>query len=157
MRQWIGSAVVVIITCRLFSTKPLSLCSDSSLFKPMMTYHEYHAPTQCQITIMSKNDIIICMLTASWINDDESETLRCPYFMMTSSNENVFRITGHFAGNSLATVNFPHKGKWRGALTFSLFWAWMNGWLNNRETGDLRRHRAHYDVTVMCSYHFSST
>ena len=24
-----------------------------------------------------------------------------------------------------------------------------NGWVNNRETGDLRRHRAHYDVTVM--------
>ena len=27
--------------------------------------------------------------------------------------------------------------------------AWTNGWLNNRVTGDLRRHRAHYDVTVM--------
>ena len=24
-----------------------------------------------------------------------------------------------------------------------------NGWVNNRETGDLRRHRVHYDVTVM--------
>ena len=26
---------------------------------------------------------------------------------------------------------------------------WMNGWVNNREAGDLRRHRAHYDVIVM--------
>ena len=25
----------------------------------------------------------------------------------------------------------------------------MNPWLNNRGAGDLRRHRAHYDVTVM--------
>ena len=25
----------------------------------------------------------------------------------------------------------------------------INGWVNNREAGDLRRHRAHYDVTVM--------
>ena len=25
----------------------------------------------------------------------------------------------------------------------------MNGWVNNPEAGDLRRHRAHYDVTVM--------
>ena len=25
----------------------------------------------------------------------------------------------------------------------------MNGWVNNGEAGDLRRHRAHYDVTVM--------
>ena len=25
----------------------------------------------------------------------------------------------------------------------------INGWVNNREAGDLRRHRAHYDVIVM--------
>ena len=46
-------------------------------------------------------------------------------------------------------VNSPHKGKWRGALMFSLICAWINAWVNNRETGDLRRHRAHYDVIVM--------
>ena len=28
---------------------------------------------------------------------------------------------------------------------------WINGWVNNREDGDLRRHRAHYDVIVMSS------
>ena len=38
-------------------------------------------------------------------------------------------------------VNSPHKGQWRGA--------WTNGWVNNRDAGDLRRHRAHYDDTVM--------
>ena len=32
---------------------------------------------------------------------------------------------------------------------FSLICAWINGWVNNREAGDLRRHRAHYDVVVM--------
>ena len=26
---------------------------------------------------------------------------------------------------------------------------WINGWVNNREAGDLRRHLAHYDVIVM--------
>ena len=46
-------------------------------------------------------------------------------------------------------VNSPHKGQWRGALMFSLICAWINGWVNNREAGDLRRHRAHYDVIVM--------
>ena len=25
----------------------------------------------------------------------------------------------------------------------------MNGWVNNREAGNLRRHRGHYDVNVM--------
>ena len=46
-------------------------------------------------------------------------------------------------------VNSPHKGQWRGALMFSFIYTWMNDWVNNRETGDLRRHPAHYDVTVM--------
>ena len=43
----------------------------------------------------------------------------------------------------------PHEGQWRGALMFSLIYVWINGWVNNREAGDLRRYRAHYDVTVM--------
>ena len=46
-------------------------------------------------------------------------------------------------------VNSPHKGQWRGALMFSLKCVWINGWVNNREAGDLRRYHAHYDVTVM--------
>ena len=55
------------------------------------------------------------------------------------------------AGNSPPPVNSPHKGWWRGALIFYLICAWLNGWANNGEAGDLRRHRAHYDVSVMCS------
>ena len=42
-----------------------------------------------------------------------------------------------------------HKGQWRGALMSSLICAWINGWVNNREIGDLRCHRTHYDVIVM--------
>ena len=34
---------------------------------------------------------------------------------------------------------------------FSLICVWINGWVNNREAGDLRRHRDHYDVNVMRS------
>ena len=49
-------------------------------------------------------------------------------------------------------VNSPHKGQWRGALMFSLICAGINGWVNNREAGDLRRHRHHYDVIVMCMW-----
>ena len=46
-------------------------------------------------------------------------------------------------------VNSPQKAQWRRALMFLLICAWRNGWVNNREAGDLRRHRTHYDVTVM--------
>ena len=56
------------------------------------------------------------------------------------------------AGNSPVTGEFPHRGQWRGALMFSLICAWINGSVNNREAGDLRRHCAHYDVTVMMAW-----
>ena len=46
-------------------------------------------------------------------------------------------------------VNSPHKGQWRGALMFSLICIWINSWVKNRDAGDLRRHLAHHDVTVM--------
>ena len=42
-------------------------------------------------------------------------------------------------------MNSSHKGPWRGTLAC----AWIYSWANNREDGDLRRHRAHYDVNVM--------
>ena len=48
-----------------------------------------------------------------------------------------------------STVNSLHKGQWCGALVFPLICAWKNGWANNRDAGDLRRHRAHYDVSIM--------
>ena len=65
--------------------------------------------------------------------------------------ELFFRVTGPLCGKSPVTGEFPHKDQWRGALMFSLIYAWRNGWVNNQCTGDLRRHRAHYDVTAMNS------
>ena len=52
--------------------------------------------------------------------------------------------------------NSPDKGQCRGVLIFSLVCAWINRWVNNREAGDLRRYRAHYDVTVMGNEWFGS-
>ena len=51
--------------------------------------------------------------------------------------------------NPPVTDGFPHKGQWRGALTFSLICAWTNGSANDWDAGDLKRHRAHCDVTVI--------
>ena len=53
-------------------------------------------------------------------------------------------------------VNSPHKGQWRGALMFSLICVWINGWVNNREAGDLRRYRTHYDVIMMIFFIFAA-
>ena len=72
----------------------------------------------------------------------------CTLTMMTSSNVDLFRVTGHLCGEFTSS----HTGQWRGALMFSLICAWTNGWVNNRNADDLRRHRAHNDVIVMTLY-----
>ena len=79
----------------------------------------------------------------------DNKSYKC--HMMTSSNGNIFRVSAALCGekNLWSPVNSPHKGQWHEALMFLLICAWMNGWVNNREAGDLRCHRAHYDVTAM--------
>ena len=68
---------------------------------------------------------------------------RCSLVMMTSSSGNIFRVTGPLCGEFTGNRWIPRT------KMFSLICAWINGWVNNCEVGDLRRHRAHYDIIVM--------
>ena len=73
---------------------------------------------------------------------------------MTSSNGNIFRVTGHLCGNSRDPSEFhSQKPVTRSFDGFFLIGAWINDWVNNREVDDLRRYRAHYDVTLMLPRH----
>ena len=70
--------------------------------------------------------------------------------MVMSSNGVIFRFTGPLSGKITGHRWIPpHKGQRRGALMLSLICAWIGGWVNNRQSGGLWRHRGHYDVTVM--------
>ena len=80
--------------------------------------------------------------------------LYLPVLLMMVSHDDVINWK-HFPrfwplvrGIHRSPVNSSHKDQWREALMFSLICAWINGWVNNGEAGDLRRHRAHYDVIV---------
>ena len=46
-------------------------------------------------------------------------------------------------------VNYLTKASDVELWCFYLICAWTNGWVNSRDVGNLRRHCAHYDVTVM--------
>ena len=76
-----------------------------------------------------------------------------PTFMMTyvTKGKHFPRYWPFVRGIHRSPVNCPHKGQRRGSLMFSLIFARINAWVNNREAGDLRRHRAHYDVILMLS------
>ena len=64
--------------------------------------------------------------------------------------ENIFRVTGHLCGEFTDNRWIPLT-KVSDAELWCFLWSELNKrFVNNREAGDLRRHRVHYDVTVMC-------
>ena len=95
-------------------------------------------------------DVVIMFLKCSVLAG--FSTTETDVIMMTLSNGNIFRVTGPLCGEFTGHRWIPHKGQRCGALIFSLICAWINDWVNNREAGDLRRHRTHNDVIVMSRY-----
>ena len=69
---------------------------------------------------------------------------------MTSSNGSIFRVTGPLCEEFTGLRWFP-RTKASDAELWCFLWSapWINDWVNNREAGDLRRRRAHYDAIVM--------
>ena len=69
---------------------------------------------------------------------------------MTSSNGNIIRVTGPLCVEFFGD-RWIHLTKANDAEFWCVFFicAWTNGWVNNRDIDDLRRYRAHYDVTVI--------
>ena len=43
-----------------------------------------------------------------------------------------------------SAANSPHEGQWSGALIFSLISAWINGWVNNHEAGELPKPKIYF-------------
>ena len=68
--------------------------------------------------------------------------------MVTSSNGNIFRVTGPLWGESAGDRWIPLTEASEAEL-WCFLCDWPHGWAYNRNDGDLRRHRANYDVTVM--------
>ena len=70
--------------------------------------------------------------------------------MMTSSNGNLFRVTGHLCGEFTGPRWIP-RTKTTDAELWCFLWSAseLKFEVNNREAGDLRRYSAHHDVIVM--------
>ena len=64
--------------------------------------------------------------------------------------ETFFRGTGHLCGEFNGDRWIPHT-KAIGTELWCFLWSapWIHGWVDTRKAGDLRRHRAYYDVIVM--------
>ena len=70
--------------------------------------------------------------------------------VITAPNGTIFRVTGPLCGEFTGHQWIPLTNA-SDAELWCCLWscAWINHQVNNREAGDLRRRRAHYDITVM--------
>ena len=69
--------------------------------------------------------------------------------------EKFTKLQAICAGNSSVTGEFPAQKPVTRKFYVFFDLRLNNGWVNNREAGDMRRHRAHHDVTVMFTLFFT--
>ena len=123
-------------------TKPLP--------EPMLTYHQRGSSAfswdEFWSNIMGKK---------KWVSRITTTSLQaieiCPRnVMMTSSNGNIFWVTGPLCEEFPSHRWIPHTKACDSEL-WCILWSapWINGWVNNCEPGDGRHQCTHYDVTVM--------
>ena len=98
------------------------------------------------------NPVLNILFGSKWLFFIFANTITCAqqlyYFYEDGIKWKHFpRYWPFVRGIRRSMMNSPHKVQWRGALMFSLISLWINAWVNNREAGDFRRHRTHYDVT----------
>ena len=111
-------------------------------------------PSNCQKQRWPSSTTPYGVTTLQWNNQTKENSSNTISYNVLYHNDVIkwkyfSRYWSFVRGIHRSPVNSPHKGQWRGAFMFSLICVWINAWVNNREAGDLRRHRAHYDVTVM--------
>ena len=124
-----------------FQNSSIFVRDQSAIVKLATRYHGISDDSNqlilALLLVLSKIYFISCVFGAKEV------TLMNTDKMMTSSNENIFRVTGHLCGEFTGHRWTPRTKASDAELDFFL------DLVNNRETGDLRRFRAHYDVTVV--------
>ena len=131
----------------------------NSIMKPRQNANNVHNSRDARC-VLYQYDTKMIEIGPPWIiNRSHKSTVHLPYTPLCTTLEQTHddiikwkhfpRYWPFVRGIHRSPVNSPHKGQWRGAFMFTLICARINGWVNTREAGDLRRYRAHYDVIVM--------
>ena len=129
---------------------------NANILRSLLTIQ--HTSSKVNIILLpgGRNSQCACWFSQSCLNEKNDIVLLNFGKAMHPNHDDVIKYNTTFcalldlcAGNSPVPVNCPHKGQWRGALMFYLICAWINSWVYNRGAGNLRRHRAHYDIIVM--------
>ena len=88
------------------------------------------------------------LLTAVWLKYFPWKHRHMKHTMMTLSNGTVFSVTGPLWGEFNGHRWIPLTKACEAEIWCFYDCTWTNDWANHGDAGSLRRHCAHYDVTV---------
>ena len=138
------------------------LCWEAASAHTYMFYHSVKLP----VNLLALQTILLPFYIINWCVNHNDESLITSFCTMPWALsiliENNQTKTKHWFNTVICPISpwWRHQmeifsallaicaGQWRGALMFTLICTRINGWVNNREAGVLRRYRAHYDVIV---------
>ena len=142
------SNIRVYLEASVFSGENIYIQSDTYIF-----YIVSVGMNNCSQPFQSSP----CKHSGYIINMQTARGIKC-FVIITSSNWNIFRVTGPLCGEFIGHRWIPRtKASVAELWYFLLVSAWLIGWVNNCEAGDLGRHRAHSDAIVMVEYDIDDT
>ena len=144
LNEWLQSLLTYFCVIRVKRSAKFHSNQAIPIVIPLQEFVRAHDMTPYQHVFLAKQNKpllflvkkmhTVCYWCYMWRHNDVIKWKKIP------------RYWPFLRGIHLPSVNSPDKDQRRGAFMFSLICAWINGWVNNREAGDLRRHRAHYEM-----------
>ena len=136
-----------------YTSKPLALVLASlTLHGALPPYHykaSHAVPTYCATFTQGFDGFLLVLLGLTFMSAVHDDVITWKHFpRYWPFVGGIHRSQGHPPPPPPPHTH-THKRQRRVALMFSLICAWINLCINNRDAGDLRRNRAHYDVTEM--------
>ena len=119
-----------------------AVCEMAAILSRPQCVKEHFSFDILQVCTYMQPYLLLCMY---WHRDNSVIGI-----MMTSSNGNIFRVTGFLCGKFTGHRWIP-RTKGSDVELWCFLWSapWTNIWANTGDAEDLRRHRAHYVVIVM--------
>ena len=127
-RIYVENRQVSVLTLNSQYSSGLGTIVISEIFTRMVPQMQFQTAQNSVLSLLENH---IEVISSSWIPKDHDDVIKWQHFP---------RYWPFVRGIYRSPVNFPHKGQWRGAL-MGLFFFFIcpriNGWVNNREAGDL--------------------
>ena len=166
MRNFIGNPLELRLSCTNSSILELYAIQVNTIayswywvFWNSAWWNVGDCVTLIQFAIWTFTNSFIQSLSISLININHARAWHqiCHKAWWRYQMETFSALLAICAGNSSVLGEFLAQRPVTRGFDFSLICVWINGWVDNRESGDLRRYRVYYVVIIMLLPEFIMT